>query len=307
MRKEQAKRVIAVGLSVSMGMVGILDDCNIGANKWKTVVCAATEAEKSSGVQEGAAQVNPVSAAAVQVASDTAIYPELVPDANLMVGNDIENSTFEVSGNFNYTGSMIGADVKVTYDGRQLTEGEDYILRYNNNIEVGQADVIITGIGMYSGVHTEHFLITEEIGNVQIAILANATYTGEKIMPTVVLSKDSKPLQLGRDYMISVKNNIDVGKGKVIIYGKGSYSGQVTKSFSIQRCQLSKAKKLALSAREVDGKCKVNLKLGMGEKTLKNKVDYKYEYRWNKKKKKVTVVVTGLGNYTGKRTFTCNL
>ena len=48
-----------------------------------------------------------------------------------------------------YTGSAIKPSVKVSYNGKTLTQNTDYKLTYSNNKNVGKAQVTITGINSY--------------------------------------------------------------------------------------------------------------------------------------------------------------
>ena len=58
-----------------------------------------------------------------------------------------------------------------------LTEGVDYTVSYSNNIEVGTAEVIIKGIGNYTGEYRKDFqIVAPELGNVTgIQISDNTT------------------------------------------------------------------------------------------------------------------------------------
>lgn len=58
-------------------------------------------------------------------------------------------------------------------------------------------------------------------------------YTGSEIRPSVVGKKGSTALIEGRDYLVSYKNNVDVGIASVFITGMGNYGGTVIKTFSI--------------------------------------------------------------------------
>lgn len=50
-----------------------------------------------------------------------------------------------------YTGEEISPAVSVIYNGKALTQDVDYRVLYANNIEVGQASVVVIGEGMYMG------------------------------------------------------------------------------------------------------------------------------------------------------------
>ena len=67
--------------------------------------------------------------------------------------------------------------------------------------------------------------------------LSNSTYTydGKSKTPEVVVKDGIKKLTLNKDYTIEYKDNINAGTGKVIITGKGKYSGSTTKTFTINK------------------------------------------------------------------------
>lgn len=70
------------------------------------------------------------------------------------------------------------------------------------------------------------------------------TYTGKAIKPSVTVKKGSTILKNGRDYTVSYRSNRNVGKGRVIIRGKGQYNGTSTKTFIInpKRTSLKRVK-----------------------------------------------------------------
>lgn len=50
-----------------------------------------------------------------------------------------------------YTGHTVRPVPQVTYDGTDLTFGEDFTVSYEDNIEVGTAKAIVSGTGRYGG------------------------------------------------------------------------------------------------------------------------------------------------------------
>ena len=59
-----------------------------------------------------------------------------------------------------YTGSEIKPEIIVTDDdGEELVPDEDYTVEYKDNIDAGEATIIITGIGLYSGEVIREFTI----------------------------------------------------------------------------------------------------------------------------------------------------
>lgn len=85
-----------------------------------------------------------------------------------------------------------------------------------------------------------------------IAAIADQTYTGSEIKPTITVKDGSKILIEGTDYEVSYTNNINAAGAAaptVTITGKGNYAGTAKKTFTI-----NKAKQAALSITGVSGK-----------------------------------------------------
>ena len=58
-------------------------------------------------------------------------------------------------------------------------------------------------------------------------------YTGQEIRPEVSVKYFNKVLEVNTDYEIEYYENIEIGKGKVKITGKGNFNGETTKEFDI--------------------------------------------------------------------------
>lgn len=73
-------------------------------------------------------------------------------------------------------------------------------------------------------------------------------YTGSAVTQLPVVTINGKELRSGTDYTVSYRNNIGVGIADIIITGKGSYNGVITKSFRITRA----ANPLTVKAKTAD-------------------------------------------------------
>ena len=60
-----------------------------------------------------------------------------------------------------------------------------------------------------------------------------AFYTGSPVEPEVTVEYEGAILEEGTDYNIDYRNNIKIGKAKVIITGEGDYFGEAERAFSI--------------------------------------------------------------------------
>ena len=81
-----------------------------------------------------------------------------------------------------------------------------------------------------------HFLGSDKEKNIQhstISDLPDQTFSGKGISPRIKVTYFGTELKQGSDYTVSYKNNKAVGIAKVIITGKGSFSGTKEASFKI--------------------------------------------------------------------------
>jgi gliding motility-associated-like protein len=99
---------------------------------------------------------------------------------------------------------------------------------------VGTATVTITGTGNYTGTKTQTFsIVAKAASTLTIEAIANQTYTGSAITPTVVVKDGSTTLTLGTDYTVAYSSNTNVGTATVTIMGTGNYSGDNSQTFAI--------------------------------------------------------------------------
>lgn len=125
----------------------------------------------------------------------------------------------------------------------------------------------------------------------------SVTYSGKELKPKVTVSS----LKQGKDYYVSYANNVNVGRGTVIVDEVNDKCDPVYKYFDITPCNISKTKiKLKYTYATYDGEKKQpEVTVTYNGKTLKKNKDYKVSYKNNKNTGKATVVITGLGNFKG--------
>ena len=219
---------------------------------------------------------------------------------------------------YTYDGSAKTPAVTVTLNGKTLALNTDYSVSYNNNIEVGTANVIITGMGNYTSSVTAHFTITKAVEVVKADISkatvtleeTSYTYDGSAKTPAVTVTLDGKTLVLNTDYSVSYNNNIEVGTADAIISGMGNYTGSATAHFTITKAaevvktDISKATvTLEKTSFTYDGKAKTpSVTVNLNGKTLVLNTDYSVSYNKNTAVGTANVIISGMGNYTGSAT-----
>lgn len=192
---------------------------------------------------------------------------------------------------------------------REKRDGQDVVK--------GLATVIITGKGNFTGVAKENYEITwwEKNSNGQtsqptpsttektkptvstkkkityVSKPSNATYTGKNIKKDLSVKAGKTGLKLNRDYTISYTGNKNCGKAKMVISGKGSYSGAYVRYFKIkpEKARLKKLK---------SGKKKMTVYIS---KSAGNVSGYQIRYSRYKNFKKSKYKTTGRTTYAIKK------
>lgn len=201
-----------------------------------------------------------------------------------------------------YTGGDITPEITLTNGSSDLVEGANYTVEYKNNLNVGTAQIIIKGIGMYKGSVTVEFEITaKDIANMDISLNKDSfTYNGTTQKPVITIKDGERKLTEGVDYTVTSVGSAKVGTASATIKGIGNYLGSVIREYTIEVKELkSSAVSLSKTAFTYNGKVqRPVITVKDGTKTLKS-TDYKVTYSEKNSKKPgvYTIKVSGIGNY----------
>lgn len=149
---------------------------------------------------------------------------------------DVNNLSYAKVKGYTYTGNAIEPAIEVSDGDYKLKLGTDYTVTYENNTEVGTANIKVKGIGNYKSEKTLTFQILQKninAPNMSISDIGTVVYTGKEIKPSITLKHDDKVLELGKDYTITYKNNKSMGRASATIEGIGNYKSKKTKTFAI--------------------------------------------------------------------------
>ncbi|MBR5800853.1 MAG: InlB B-repeat-containing protein [Lachnospiraceae bacterium] len=222
-----------------------------------------------------------------------------------------------------YTGEKITfPEIRVYHNRKLLKDGEEYTVKYSKNTNAGTATVTVTGKGFYSGSIVQQFEISPLNISAGSAEDVTLTYNGKvqkgKTKVTFSLGGKEIVLEEGVDYTIlypgtdSTLEDYDENAFKevsdiaytAVVQGKGNYEGSITFGQTIiERTLISKVTAGEVSAKKYTGKdiCP-KVTLTYKKKTLKEGVDYTLSYENNVNTGTATILVTGIGIYTGEKT-----
>jgi len=183
------------------------------------------------------------------VSSDTASagYSIRIKAFSDIVSGSIENCSLSPLSDVIYNGSRMTPSVTVTdIKGNKLMAGTDYELTYGENLNIGQADVTVTGKGTYEGQKTLSFkILPADISGFEVSGIKDIyAYTGSPIEPEAVIKDNRTGRQLvkGTDYTVSCNDNLSEGEGTITLTGKGNYTGSVSRSFFISAAEKKELK-----------------------------------------------------------------
>ncbi len=141
-----------------------------------------------------------------------------------------------------YTGQAQTPEPVVTYNDMTLEKGKDYSVAYADNVNPGTATVTVTAAAEcnYSGTASKTFTIQKkEVEAGFIADIEAVTYSGQAQTPDPAITFNDMTLVKGTDYLIGYTNNVNAGTATVTVTGIGFYSGNASKTFTIQKKALT--------------------------------------------------------------------
>lgn len=148
-----------------------------------------------------------------------------------------------------YTGNPQEPEVVVRDVRTTLVRDVDYTVAYSNNVNAGQGQFTVTGIGKYQGELTAYFLInTRDLSSEMISPVTGITYTGSPQEPSLVITYNGKTLVEGKDdgsnqstcdYYTTYENNTETGEARVKIEGVNNFSGTFYYTFNIDAKELT--------------------------------------------------------------------
>lgn len=101
-----------------------------------------------------------------------------------------------------------------------------------------------------------------DIGFVDIQAV---TYTGQALTPTVTVKDGETNLTKDTHFSVSYENNVNAGTGKATIIGKGLYDGQVVKTFTINKADITPTAPTAIASLTFNNQAQTLIGAGQAE------------------------------------------
>ena len=228
-------------------------------------------------------------------------YAEVVP----------EQSSYE------YCAAAIEPDVTVTLMGQTLQKDMDYTVSYRNNLNAGDAVIVIQGCGDFQEQTLEQsFAISKCVpGNLRV-ISNGLKYTGSAVHPKVTIQGKQGAFEVPESDYTAVYSTdcVDAGSVMMTLTTKtDNFAGKYTYKdipFTIQKASIgSDAEISAIENQLYSGNAlEPALTITYNGQTLTAGKDYTAIYSENTNVGTATATITGNGNYNGSRkvSFTIN-
>ncbi len=201
-----------------------------------------------------------------------------------------------------YTGKPICPSVSVKAGNTTLTAGTDYYVEYFNNINVGTASAVVTGMGSYTGSVILSFAINKaDISLVTVVPIPSCPANGLPCRPVIYATIDGSYVAQDKDFTCTYSNNVSAGTATVVLTGIGNYSKTKTATFTVAANTAPfTVDPIAPLDYIASPRTPAAVVKSVATGTLLTiGVDYNVAYQNNRNAGYATVVVTGIGAYAG--------
>ncbi len=211
----------------------------------------STSGSDGSGSDSGASQTGESSNPTVDPTPEPTPTPTPVQKISLSKATVTLSKT-----SFTYTGKAQKPSVKkVVVNGKTLKAGTDYTASIAKGKNAGTYKVVVSAKGStYTGSKTVTYAIKAlKASKFKLTLSKTAySYNGKAKKPKVTVkatvSGKTVTLKKNRDYKLSYKNNVQVGKASVVVTGKGNFKGTKTAKFKINGGSTGSNKAMAKKA-----------------------------------------------------------
>lgn len=188
-----------------------------------------------------------------------------------------------------------------------LTEGLDYQVEYQNNVNAGTGTVLVKGIGSYKGTLKAPFTINQKSVK-KLKILTGSMTTGSKSEPPVYVYDGAVLLRKDADYKLAYDSGLTANaakSAKITVTGLGNYKDSKTVKlavYDVDEAHIINPEHVTLKRQSMEytGKAlQPAAAVKIGGTTLTANKDFKVRYQNNVNAGTAYVIITGKGAYRG--------
>ncbi|MBR4759287.1 MAG: leucine-rich repeat protein [Lachnospiraceae bacterium] len=230
---------------------------------------------------------------------------KILPIAFDDIGEDLVISLDPLK--YEYTGEAITPKPNCKWNTLVLDEDTDYVLSYENNLNVNdpannnkKPGVLIGGTGNYTGSICMPFdIIPADIDDVNVSgIDTEYEFCQSDIKPSPVVKKGDKTLILDQDYTLTYSNNHDAGTANITIQGIGNYKNTKNVTFAIIPKNISEDIGITCADQGFTGsEIEPETVVKNNGVLLTSGLDYTVTYENNVNAGQATVKIKGINNY----------
>ena len=261
----------------------------------------------------------------VKKAEDAESFESVLDETGGAEEDDLEaddDGTYELDAIRKFAANVKEEDDVTTIDGAAAIKGAAGLTYKVTKEEIGYRLICQVKAKKYSGYRAKYVpentaMYRTVIIRVKVPVKKKAltkkmiclkkkyAYEGKAIKGNETVKDGKEVLDSGKDYKASYQNNKNLGKATITIKGIGNYKGTKKVSYTIVKRSVRSATCHYKKTRSYTGRwVKPNVTLKVGKVKLKKNRDYTLVYRNNLQIGKASVVIRGMGNFTGKKTIT---
>ena len=216
-----------------------------------------------------------------------------------------------------FTGGGVSPEISISYDGKQLTQGNNYVISYENNSKPGKGTAKIKGLGWYSGEITVEFNIRLAVPTVEGMSFdenGNAVFTFSGTLPensNIVLEYSENEDFSGYKEVSTDSNTLTIENltpATKYYYRVKAVYGDISSDYSeiynfTSISHLTTAKLDSDAYSYTGEEIKPNVTVEFEGKSLEENKDYTVTYENNTSIGTAIATVTGIGEYSGTLTL----
>lgn len=233
-----------------------------------------------------------------------------------------DDGTYELDAIHKFAANVKEEDDVTTIDGAAAIKGATGLTYKGTKEDIGYRLICQVKAKKYSGYRAKYVpentaMYRTVIIRVKVPVKKKAltkkmirlkkkyAYEGKAIKENETVKDGKEVLDSGKDYKASYQNNKNLGKATITIKGIGNYKGTKKVSYTIVKRSVRSVTCHYKKTRSYTGRwVKPNVTLKVGKVKLKKNRDYTLVYRNNLQIGNASVVIRGMGNFTGKKTIT---